>query len=110
MPENDPTTLFTSSGMQPLVPYLLGEEHPQGVRLVNSQRAFRAQDINEVGEFKDNLARAVGQDNRGNDKRLISEVEVKNIANKILTLNFFGFGIPKQLIITFFKGATPKTR
>ena len=50
VPENDPTTLFTSSGMQPLVPYLLGEKHPQGKRLVNSQRSFRAQDINEVGD------------------------------------------------------------
>ncbi len=50
IPENDPTTLFTSSGMQPLVPYLLGEEHPQGTRLVNVQNCFRAQDIEEVGD------------------------------------------------------------
>lgn len=50
VPENDPTTLFTSSGMQPLVPYLLGETHPQGKRLVDSQRSFRAQDIEEVGD------------------------------------------------------------
>ncbi|MCL5970563.1 MAG: alanine--tRNA ligase [Patescibacteria group bacterium] len=50
VPENDPTTLFTSSGMQPLVPYLLGEKHPQGKRLVNSQRSFRAQDIEEIGD------------------------------------------------------------
>ena len=50
VPENDPTTLFTSSGMQPLVPYLLGEVHPQGKRLVNSQNSFRAQDIEEVGD------------------------------------------------------------
>ncbi|MBI4065190.1 alanine--tRNA ligase [Candidatus Gottesmanbacteria bacterium] len=49
VPENDPTTLFTSSGMQPLVPYLLGQTHPLGNRLVNSQKAFRAQDIEEVG-------------------------------------------------------------
>ncbi|KKR32726.1 MAG: alanyl-tRNA synthetase, partial [Candidatus Gottesmanbacteria bacterium GW2011_GWC2_39_8] len=48
--ENDPTTLFTSSGMQPLVPYLLGENHPLGTRLVDSQKAFRAQDIEEVGD------------------------------------------------------------
>lgn len=50
VPENDPSTLFTSSGMQPLVPYLLGEEHPSGKRLVNSQNCFRAQDIDEVGD------------------------------------------------------------
>ncbi len=50
VPENDPTTLFNSSGMQPLVPYLLGQPHPQGKRLVNSQKSFRAQDIDEVGD------------------------------------------------------------
>lgn len=50
LPENDPTTLFTSSGMQPLIPYLLGEVHPEGKRVVNSQRCFRAQDIDEVGD------------------------------------------------------------
>ncbi len=50
VPENDPTTLFTSSGMQPLVPYLLGQPHPAGKRLVNSQKSFRAQDIEEVGD------------------------------------------------------------
>ncbi len=50
VPENDSTTLFTSSGMQPLVPYLLGEKHPKGTRLVNSQMCFRAEDIDEVGD------------------------------------------------------------
>lgn len=50
VPGNDPTTLFTSSGMQPLIPYLLGEEHPKGTRLVNSQMSFRAGDIEEVGD------------------------------------------------------------
>lgn len=48
--QNDPTTLFTSSGMQPLVPYLLGESHPAGTRLVNVQNAIRTQDIEEVGD------------------------------------------------------------
>ncbi len=50
VPGNDPTTLFTSSGMQPLVPYLLGKDHPSGNRLVNSQMSFRAGDIEEVGD------------------------------------------------------------
>ena len=50
VPLNDPTTLFTGSGMQPLIPYLLGEEHPSGVRLVDSQTCLRAQDIEEVGD------------------------------------------------------------
>ncbi len=50
IPENDPTVLFTGSGMQPMVPYLLGEQHPQGVRITDSQKCFRAQDIEEVGD------------------------------------------------------------
>ena len=50
VPQNDPTTLFISSGMQPLVPYLLGESHPLGKRLVNSQKSVRLQDIDEVGD------------------------------------------------------------
>ncbi len=50
LPENDPTTLFTGSGMQPLIPYLMGETHPKGTRLVNSQKCFRAEDIEEVGD------------------------------------------------------------
>jgi alanyl-tRNA synthetase len=50
VPENDPTTLFTSSGMQPMVPYLLGEKHPMGTRIVDSQKCFRAVDIEEVGD------------------------------------------------------------
>ncbi len=50
VPENDPTTLFTGSGMQPLLPYLLGETHPQGTRLTDSQKCFRSGDIEEVGD------------------------------------------------------------
>lgn len=50
LPENDPTTLFTGSGMQPMIPYLLGEAHPLGTRIVDSQKCFRAQDIEEVGD------------------------------------------------------------
>lgn len=50
VPLNDPTTLFTSSGMQPLIPYLLGESHPSGSRLINVQNCFRAADIDEVGD------------------------------------------------------------
>src|SRR6185312_16068006 len=50
VPQNDPTTLFTGSGMQPLLPYLLGEPHPKGQRLADSQKSFRAEDIDEVGD------------------------------------------------------------
>ena len=48
--ENDPTTLFTGSGMQPLLPYLLGEPHPAGKRLTDSQPSMRMQDIDDVGD------------------------------------------------------------
>ena len=47
---NDPTTLFTGSGMQPLLPYLLGQDHPQGTKLTDSQTCLRAQDIEDVGD------------------------------------------------------------
>lgn len=48
--KNDPTTLFTGSGMQPLLPYLLGQPHPAGTRLADSQTCLRAQDIEDVGD------------------------------------------------------------
>jgi len=50
LPENDPTVLFTTAGMHPLVPYLLGEEHPAGKRLVNFQKCIRTGDIDAVGD------------------------------------------------------------
>lgn len=50
IPENDSTTLFCGSGMQPMVPYLLGEKHPLGKRITDSQKSFRAEDIEEIGD------------------------------------------------------------
>ena len=50
IPENDPSVLFTTAGMQPLVPYLLGEKHPQGTRLTDYQKCVRTNDIDEVGD------------------------------------------------------------
>ena len=50
VPENDPTVLFTTAGMHPLVPYLLGEKHPAGTRLADFQRCVRTGDIDEVGD------------------------------------------------------------
>jgi alanyl-tRNA synthetase len=52
VPREDPTTLFTGSGMQPLLPYLLGDRHPAGDRLVNSQTCLRSEDIDEVGDTR----------------------------------------------------------
>ena len=50
IPENDPTVLFTTAGMHPLVPFLLGEKHPLGKKLVNVQKCIRTVDIEEVGD------------------------------------------------------------
>ena len=50
IPENDPTVLFTTAGMHPLVPYLSGEKHPQGTRLTDVQKCVRTGDIDEVGD------------------------------------------------------------
>ncbi|HEY7346834.1 MAG TPA: alanine--tRNA ligase [Ktedonobacterales bacterium] len=54
VPENDPTALFISAGMQPLVPYLLGESHPKGRRLADVQKCLRTDDIEEVGDISHN--------------------------------------------------------
>ena len=50
VPETDPSTLFTGSGMQPMVPYLLGQKHAMGTRIADSQKCFRSQDIDEAGD------------------------------------------------------------
>lgn len=50
VPDNDPTVLFTTAGMHPLVPYLMGQKHPSGTKLANIQKCIRTQDIDEVGD------------------------------------------------------------
>ena len=54
IPENDPTVLFTTAGMHPLVPYLLGEKHPSGNKLFDTQRCIRTGDIDDVGDYNHN--------------------------------------------------------
>ena len=51
IPENDPTVLFTTAGMHPLVPYLMGQKHPMGTRLTDVQKCIRTGDIDEVGDM-----------------------------------------------------------
>ena len=50
IPEHDPTVLFTTAGMHPLVPYIMGHPHPSGKRLVDAQKCIRTGDIEEVGD------------------------------------------------------------
>jgi len=99
VPENDPTTLFTSSGMQPLIQYLLGEQHPQGTRLVNVQNSFRAQDIEEVGDNRHTtFFRMLGNWSLGD---YFKKEEIPWLW-EFLTVEL---GLPKEkLFITVFKG------
>jgi alanyl-tRNA synthetase len=100
IPENDPTTLFTSSGMQPLVPYLMGEAHPLGKRLVNVQNCFRAVDIEEVGDNRhETFFRMLGNWSLGD---YFKKEEIPWFW-ELLTKEF---GLPKKkLFITIFEGA-----
>ncbi len=99
VPENDPTTLFTSSGMQPLIPYLLGEPHPAGSRLVNAQNCFRAVDIEEVGDNRHStFFRMLGNWSLGD---YFKSQEIPWLF-ELLTE---GFGLPKEkLYVTVFNG------
>ena len=101
VPENDPTTLFTSSGMQPLINYLLGQEHPQGTRLVNVQNSFRAQDIDEVGDNRHTtFFRMLGNWSLGDYFKSEEIPWLWEFLTKEL-------GLPKEkLYVTVFKGDT----
>src|SRR3990167_4516555 len=113
VPENDPTTLFTSSGMQPLVPYLLGEQHPMGKRLVNVQNCFRAQDIDEVGDnHHTTFFRMLGNWSLGDPARNASASVAGGYFKKeeipwLWELLTKEFKLPKEkLFITIFKGGS----
>jgi alanyl-tRNA synthetase len=99
VPENDPTTLFTSSGMQPLIPYLLGEQHPAGKRLVDVQNCFRAVDIEEVGDSRhETFFRMLGNWSLGDYFKTDEIPWLWELLTKDL-------GLPKEkLYITVFKG------
>ncbi len=99
VPLNDPSTLFTSSGMQPLVPYLLGETHPQGKRLVNSQNSFRAQDIDEIGDSRHTtFFRMLGNWSLGDYFKKEQIPWVFELLTKELNIN------PEKLYVTVFEG------
>lgn len=99
VPQNDPTTLFTGSGMQQLVPYLLGEPHPLGKKLYNIQRCIRAQDIEEVGDNRhDSFFEMMGNWSLGT----YFKKEQLNWFWEFLTKEL---GLPKEkLYVSVFKG------
>ena len=102
VPQNDPTTLFTGSGMQQFVPYLLGQLHPQGTRLFNIQHCIRVQDIEEVGDNRhDTLFEMMGNWSLGD---YFKKEQLNNFFT-ILTDKNDGLGLdPNKLFVTVFEG------
>ncbi len=102
VPENDPSVLFTTAGMQPLVPYLLGQPHPSGKRLVNVQKCVRTQDIDEVGDnTHDTFFEMLGNWSLGD---YFKEDAIK-WSYELLTSKDEGFGLdPHRLYVTVFEG------
>jgi len=102
IPQNDPTTLFTGSGMQQFVPYLLGKIHPQGDKLFNIQPCIRAQDIEEVGDNRhDTFFEMMGNWSLGD---YFKEDQLKNLFT-FLTDKKIGLDIdPHKIYVTVFEG------
>ena len=102
MPQNDPTTLFTGSGMQQLVPNLLGEPHPLGTRLYNIQRCVRAQDIDEVGDNRhDTFFEMMGNWSLGD---YFKKDQLRWVFD-LYTNKEYGFGLDaSKLYVTVFEG------
>ena len=104
VPENDSTTLFTSAGMQPMMPYLLGQKHPSGTRLVDSQKCFRSQDIEEVGDMRHTtFFEMLGNWSLGD----YFKEEQLNFFFTFLTSKEEGIGLdPNKLFVTVFAGGS----
>ncbi|MEK7460232.1 MAG: alanine--tRNA ligase [Patescibacteria group bacterium] len=102
VPENDPSVLFNTAGMQPLVPYLMGTPHPRGERLVNSQKCVRTQDIEEVGDnTHDTFFEMLGNWSLGD---YFKEGAIK-WSYEFLTSKEEGLGLnPARLYVTVFEG------
>ncbi len=102
VPENDPSVLFNTAGMQPLVPYLLGQEHPQGKRLTDIQKCVRTVDIDEVGDNTHlTFFEMLGNWSLGD----YWKEESINWSYELLTSKEEGFGLdPQRLYVTCFEG------
>jgi len=111
IPENDPTTLFISAGMQPLVPYLLGQKHPEGNRLVNVQKCIRTIDIEGVGDsYHHTFFEMIGNWSLGDPARNVSHSDAGGYFKKEAiqyALEFFTKSLEmpiERLAVTCFKG------
>lgn len=102
VPQNDPSVLFNTAGMQPLVPYLLGQEHPQGNRLADIQKCVRTNDIEEVGDNTHlTFFEMMGNWSLGD----YWKKESINWSYELLTNKDYGFGLdPQRLYVTCFEG------
>lgn len=102
VPENDPSVLFNTAGMQPLVPYLLGQEHPKGKRLADIQKCVRTNDIEEVGDNTHlTFFEMMGNWSLGDYWKR----ESINWSYELLTSKEEGFGLdPQRLYVTCFEG------
>ena len=102
VPEGDSSVLFNTAGMQPLVPYLMGQNHPAGKRLANIQKCVRTQDIDEVGDAThDTFFEMMGNWSLGD---YFKQESIK-WSYELLTSKEEGFGLdPNRLYITVFAG------
>ena len=102
VPENDPSVLFNTAGMQPLVPYLLGEAHPAGDKLANAQKCVRTQDIDEIGDnTHDTFFEMLGNWSLGS----YFKKEAISWSYEFLTNKEEGLGLdPARLYVTVFEG------
>jgi alanyl-tRNA synthetase len=102
VPENDPSVLFNTAGMQPLVPYLLGEKHPLGTRLANFQKCVRTVDIDDIGDNTHaTFFEMMGNWSFGD----YFKREAIEWSYDLLTNEDYGFGLdPRRLYVTCFEG------
>jgi len=101
VPENDPTVLFTTAGMHPLVPYLLGEKHPAGKKLFNTQRCIRTNDIDSVGDYNHNtFFEMLGNWYLGSCPK---EEMIKHSYEFLTSKEYLGIS-PDRLSVTVFEG------
>lgn len=105
VPKEDPTVLFNTAGMQPIVPFLLGEPHPGGTRLVNSQKCIRTDDIEEVGDNRHaTFFEMLGFWSLGD---YFKEETVEWMFEFLTAKEWLGLD-PKRLFVTVYKGNSQK--